>query len=32
VRRGERVVLARDGDPVKPLRIWVLQRWRGSWP
>ena len=32
VRRGERVVLARKGDPVKPLRIWVLEHWRGSWP
>ena len=26
------VTLARDGDPVKYLRIWVLDRWRGSWP
>lgn len=32
VRRGERVMLARKGDPVKPLRIWVLKGWRGSWP
>ena len=32
VRRGEKVVLARHGDPVKPLRIWVLERWNGSWP
>lgn len=32
VRRGEKVVLARAGDPVKPLRIWVLTGWRGGWP
>jgi 4-amino-4-deoxy-L-arabinose transferase-like glycosyltransferase len=32
VRRGAKVVLARRGDPVKPLRIWVLSGWRGSWP
>jgi 4-amino-4-deoxy-L-arabinose transferase-like glycosyltransferase len=32
ITRGERVVLARNGDPVKELRIWVLDRWLGSWP
>ncbi len=30
--RGELAVLARDGDPVKHLRIWVLDGWRGTWP
>lgn len=32
VTRGEMVTLARNGDPVKYLRIWMLDRWRGSWP
>jgi hypothetical protein len=32
VSRGDQVVLARDGDPVKYLRIWVLERWLGTWP
>lgn len=32
ITRGDRVVLARNGDPVKELRIWVLDRWLGSWP
>lgn len=32
VTRGEMVTLARGGDPVKYLRIWMLDRWRGSWP
>ena len=32
VRRDSMVILARDGDPVKYLRIWVLDRWRGTWP
>ena len=32
VTKGEMVTLARNGDPVKYLRIWVLDRWRGSWP
>jgi hypothetical protein len=32
VRQRELVTLARDGDPVKYLRIWVMERWRGSWP
>ena len=32
VRRDSTVTLARDGDPVKTLRIWVLDRWRGTWP
>jgi 4-amino-4-deoxy-L-arabinose transferase-like glycosyltransferase len=32
VTRGEMVTLARNGDPVKYLRIWTLDRWRGSWP
>ena len=26
------VVLARNGDPVKYLRIWTLTGWRGTWP
>lgn len=30
--RGEQVVLARNGDPVKYLRIWTLDRWLGTWP
>jgi hypothetical protein len=32
VRRDSLVTLARNGDPVKYLRIWVLDRWRGTWP
>ncbi len=32
VTQGEMVTLARDGDPVKYLRVWMLDRWRGSWP
>ena len=32
VRRDSMVTLARNGDPVKYLRIWVLDRWRGTWP
>ena len=31
-RLGAPVVLARNGDPVKNLRIWVLAGWRGTWP
>lgn len=31
-RRDSMVTLAREGDPVKYLRIWVLDRWRGTWP
>ena len=31
-RRDSMVTLARDGDPVKYVRIWVLDRWRGTWP
>lgn len=31
-RRGEMVTLARNGDPVKYLRIWRLDGWLGSWP
>ena len=32
VRRDSMVTRARDGDPVKYLRIWVMDRWRGTWP
>lgn len=32
VSRDAMVTLARNGDPVKYLRLWVLDRWRGSWP
>ena len=32
VTKGEMVTLARRGDPVKYLQIWVLDRWRGTWP
>ncbi len=32
VTRGEQVILARGGDPVKYLRIWLLNGWRGTWP
>lgn len=31
-RRGEMVTLARNGDPVKYLRIWRLDGWLGGWP
>lgn len=32
VQPDSMVTLAREGDPVKYLRIWLLQRWRGTWP
>jgi 4-amino-4-deoxy-L-arabinose transferase-like glycosyltransferase len=32
VTRGDQVVLTRQGDPVKALRIWILERWLGTWP
>ena len=32
VSRGELVMLARGGDPVKAIRLWILDGWRGSWP
>lgn len=32
VTRDVPVSLARNGDVVKRLRIWVLQGWRGTWP
>jgi hypothetical protein len=32
VQRDSMVTLARAGDPVKYLRIWLLDRWRGTWP
>ena len=32
VTRGEQVVLARNGDPIKVLRVWILDGWLGSWP
>jgi hypothetical protein len=30
--RGDSAVMARDGDVVKVMRVWHLQRWRGTWP
>lgn len=32
VRQGDAVQLARKGDVVKNLRIWVLDGWLGTWP
>lgn len=32
VTQGPVVTLSRRGDPVKYLRVWTLDRWRGSWP
>jgi 4-amino-4-deoxy-L-arabinose transferase-like glycosyltransferase len=32
VRQGEQVALARAGDVVKNLRVWILDGWRGTWP
>jgi hypothetical protein len=32
VRKDEMVTLSRAGDPVKYLRIWHFERWRGTWP
>jgi 4-amino-4-deoxy-L-arabinose transferase-like glycosyltransferase len=32
VTRGDPVTLARRGDAVKFLRIWVLDGWLGTWP
>jgi 4-amino-4-deoxy-L-arabinose transferase-like glycosyltransferase len=32
IRQDEMVTLARKGDPVKYLRIWILDGWRGTWP
>ena len=28
----DHIVLARNGDPVKALRIWMLEGWLGTWP
>lgn len=30
--RGDQVPIARNGDPTKHLRIWLLDGWRGTWP
>jgi 4-amino-4-deoxy-L-arabinose transferase-like glycosyltransferase len=32
ITRGDQIMLARNGDPVRYLRIWVLDRWLGTWP
>ena len=32
VRQDSMVTLARNGDPVKYLRIWHFERWLGTWP
>lgn len=32
VEPGDVITLARGADPVKHMRIWVLERWRGTWP
>jgi 4-amino-4-deoxy-L-arabinose transferase-like glycosyltransferase len=32
VQRGEVVALARNGDVVKRVRIWLLDGWLGTWP
>jgi 4-amino-4-deoxy-L-arabinose transferase-like glycosyltransferase len=32
LRQGEQVTLARNGDVVKRLRVWLLDGWRGTWP
>jgi dolichyl-phosphate-mannose-protein mannosyltransferase len=32
VIKADAVTLARNGDPVKYLRVWHLERWRGTWP
>jgi hypothetical protein len=32
VRQEEMVTLTRAGDPVKYLRIWHFEGWRGTWP
>jgi len=32
VRKDDQITLARAGDPVKYLRIWILDGWRGTWP
>jgi len=32
ITRGERVDLRRGRDLVTPRRLWVLGRWRGTWP
>jgi hypothetical protein len=32
VTQGALVPLTREGDLVKNLRIWQLERWRGTWP
>jgi 4-amino-4-deoxy-L-arabinose transferase-like glycosyltransferase len=32
VKQGALVALARNGDETKRLRIWLLERWRGTWP
>lgn len=32
VTAGEVITLARGGDPVKHMRMWVLDGWFGTWP
>jgi len=32
ITRGERVELRRGRELVTPRRLWLLDRWRGSWP
>ena len=32
VTPGAVITLARDGDPVKHMRMWVLDGWFGTWP
>jgi 4-amino-4-deoxy-L-arabinose transferase-like glycosyltransferase len=32
VTPGDVITLARDGDPVKHMRMWVLDGWFGTWP
>jgi len=32
ITRGGVSTLARAGDPIKHLRVWLLDGWRGTWP
>lgn len=32
VERGDSVTVARGGDVIRVMRIWHLERWRGTWP
>jgi hypothetical protein len=32
VQQGPVVPIARDGEVIKRVRVWLLAGWRGTWP